>query len=184
MHTRNGVVAQMALLFVVSGIGRAAEQRPSVAAAGLEARPLRGALVRMSDGRLLDWWSAGKKGAQHARGRFSADEGRTWTKDRSLFAFSPAEGDCGTGYVSIVDRVGAVHLFGLDYVGTGPAGFNDWENAKSFIYHVMSSDRGIKTGSCASHPLRTGTFAPAVRTSKQIRILQRVKFAPNAVFNW
>ena len=72
MHTRNGVVAQMALLFVVSGIGRAAEQRPSVAAAGLEARPLRGALVRMSDGRLLDWWSAGKKGAQQARGRFLA----------------------------------------------------------------------------------------------------------------
>ena len=61
MHTRNGVVAQMALLFVVSGIGRAAEQRPSVAAAGLEARPLRGALVRMSDGRLLDCGALGKR---------------------------------------------------------------------------------------------------------------------------
>jgi hypothetical protein len=99
-------------------------------------------LVRLADDRLLNWWSSGERGEQHAWGRYSVDNGESWTPEAKLFAFPPDRGDCGTGYVSIADRSGGIHLFGLDYVGTGPAGFDDWKNSKSYIYHVRSQDQG------------------------------------------
>ena len=138
---RNGRVQLLILALLWAG-GARGEDRPTVAAPSLTAEAFRGALVRLEDDRLLNWWSSGERGEQHAWGRYSVDNGESWTPEAKLFAFPPDRGDGGTGYVSIADRSGGIHLFGLDYVGTGPAGFDDWKNSKSYIYHVRSQDQG------------------------------------------
>ncbi|MEE3373184.1 MAG: sialidase family protein [Planctomycetota bacterium] len=144
-----------------------AENRQMVANPGLQSETFHGALVRTADGRLLNWWSAGKQGSQRAHGRYSDDEGASWTPERELFSFPSDRGNCGTGYVSIRDRSGGTHLFGLDYVGTGAAGFDDWENSKSFIYHVMSRDSGAtwsRPQRCDFGFLYTGAVNAAIQT--------------------
>ena len=138
-----------------------------VANPALHSEPFQGALARLGDGRLLNWWSAGKQGAQRAHGRYSDDEGASWTAERALFSFPADRGNCGTGYVSILDRSGGIHLFGLDYVGTGEAGFDDWENSKSFIYHVVSRDTGAtwsRVQRCNFGFLYTGAVNAAIQT--------------------
>ena len=64
-----------------------------------------GALTRMPDGRLMDWWSAGDKGAQRVVARVSRDEGRTWSNPQRLFDFPKEDGDYGTGYVNLVAKL-------------------------------------------------------------------------------
>ena len=167
-HPAGTVDVLLLVLFLTSTAAATfAEERMSVATRGLRSERFHGALVRLADGRLLNWWSSGKKGAQQARGRYSADEGVSWTPERTLFAFPPDRGDCGTGYVSITDRSGGIHLFGLDYVGTDPAGFDDWGNSKSFIYHVKSGDQGVtwsRPQRCDFGFLYTGAVNAALQT--------------------
>ena len=155
------------LMLVWSGVDVRGGAPPRVAAPPLTGEAFRGALVRLPDDRLLNWWSSGKRGGQTAVGRYSDDEGASWTPEQKLFAFPPDRGDCGTGYVSISDRSGGIHLFGLDYVGTGPAGFDDWENSKSYIYHAMSRDQGrtwSRPQRCDFGFLYTGAVNAAIQT--------------------
>lgn len=74
-------VPLLALFLTSAAAATFAEERMSVATRGLRSERFHGALVRLADGRLLNWWSSGKKGAQQARGRYSADEGVSWTPE-------------------------------------------------------------------------------------------------------
>ena len=91
----------------------------------------------------MEWWSDGEKGSQRFMARFSQDDGQTWSAPRHLFDFPKDEGHYGTGYINLIDRDGSVHLFALHYIGTGPGGFHDWDNAKSIVYHVTSTDQSL-----------------------------------------
>jgi hypothetical protein len=116
--------------------------------------PPGGYVTILADGRWMSWSVEGKKDAdnpevindtsvaQRLGASFSTDDGITWSERKVLFEFPKEPGmywPVGPGFV---DRSGVVHLFGLHYFGTGPGGFYDWENCKSFVYHVMSADGG------------------------------------------
>ena len=114
--------------------------------------PPNGYVTILEDGRWLSWSVEGKRDAdnpevindtsvaQRLMASFSADEGATWSKSKVLYEFPKERGmhwPVGPGFV---DRQGTIHLFGLHYFGLGPQGFYDWDNCKSFVYHVMSDD--------------------------------------------
>ena len=165
------LVARVLLAWATLGFVKqlSADDGAPTPASALTRVEVRGALVRMPDGRLMDWWNEGERGARRAVARFSSDECRTWSDVKPLFDFPRGqEGGYGTGFVSMRDRDGAVHLFGLHYIGTGPGGFDDWENAKSYIYHVKSPDNG-KTWTTAQHCDFGYLYTGAVNSALQLR---------------
>jgi len=127
-----------------------------------------GSLARMADGRLLNWRCDGPETKTKAYGRFSSDEGETWSEEVELFQFPAEKGSYGTGMPYILDKHGTLHLFGLHYIGEGPEGFYKWEECESYIYHVMTSDNG-KTWSPVQHcdfgKLYTGAVNSAIELS-------------------
>ena len=157
-NRRTFVKAAAGGLAAVSGTPLSSSLAQTVAAGqGLETIRVEGKMggaLRLPDGRLMAWWTAGKKGLkedpdeihdpnipQKAFARYSSDHGYTWSQPELLWDFPREKGIFSRG-VALVDRRDVIHLFGLHYLGTGPQGFYDWENAKSFVYHVMSLDGG------------------------------------------
>jgi len=110
---------------------------------------LMGWSTRLPDGRLMCWYVVGKEGedpkiildetiVQKAFARYSSDNGLTWSEPRLLFEYPKGPGSW-TGQVILCDRAGAIHLFGYQFFRWDP---DHYENSKSPLYHVMSTDGG------------------------------------------
>ena len=67
------MAAVQIILFIAWGMGSVERTLAdeTVTIPGISTISVTGALVRMPDGRLMDWWSEGEKGARHATARFS-----------------------------------------------------------------------------------------------------------------
>ena len=108
-------------------------------------------VIALRDGRLMAWWVDPKgtgpdklyltEVAQKMTARFSSDNGDTWSEPQTLFEFAKGFGTYSAG-VSLQDRNGTIHIFGLHYFGCGPGGFDNWASCKCLLYHSMSSDGG------------------------------------------
>lgn len=105
--------------------------------------------ARLPDGRLMCWYVEGKEGedpkivfdetlTQKAFARYSSDNGSTWSEPQLLFEYPKGPGSY-TGQVILCDRDGGSHLFGYQFFRWDP---DNYDNAKSPLYHVMSTDGG------------------------------------------
>jgi hypothetical protein len=109
-----------------------------------------GAIAGLPDGRVFTWLTRGKRDTpedaanpdllQQCFGRWSEDGGRTWSKPQWLFDFPKTTGIRYDG-ISLVDRDGVLHLFGLDFHALDvPAA--DPAKSRMDLYHVTSPDLG------------------------------------------
>jgi hypothetical protein len=127
--------------------------RPANAAGpGVEAIAIEGPLgwaTTLKDGRLMAWYTEGKKledaqradMPQKAFARYSSDGGRTWTAPELLFEF-PLETGCYAAQAILCDRDGVIHLIGLHWFGVDWEHPDNWDAWKDLVWHVMSSDGG------------------------------------------
>jgi len=100
----------------------------------------------LADGRLMLWATAKEGDRRKAIGRFSSDNGSTWSAPQDLFQFPAGQGEFTSGAI-LVSREGTIHLFGLDYYDFK---FRDKEKSKSLLWHARSTDGG-KTWSPVQH---------------------------------
>ena len=163
--SRRSFITQTAVGLVLTPqiAARASPAKGPKIAKGLEEIALEGPMGRVfrtPGDQLMAWFVEGKKWTkeeerkgkaqevinnptipERAFARYSADHGYNWSEPQLLFDFPREKGTYGGG-IALSDRDGVIHLFGLHYFGTGPDGFSDWDNARSFVYHVMSPDAG------------------------------------------
>lgn len=120
-----------------------------------------GATLALPDGRLMMWEAEGKTESDLAAianpnitercvAKYSSDDGRTWTDPVALFEFPKGTGAYIGPNISLVDRDGVIHLFGLHFFGYDLQNYENWEAYKCYAYHVMSADGG-KTWTQAQH---------------------------------
>ncbi len=131
------VVLCVALL--LTGSGQVSGAMDGVEAIQVEGRL--GWIIRLPDGRLMSWWTSGgtesgedAESVEKAFARYSSDDGYTWSEPEVLFEFPKSEGSY-IGDTILVDRDGAIHLFGLHFFGS----YGLWVSP---VWHVMSSDGG------------------------------------------
>jgi hypothetical protein len=108
--------------------------------------------VRLTDGRLLALSILTRDRDQQMTGRYSTDNGKTWTKPQVLFALVTDGGGFGS-FDAFADREGEVHIFFLNDGNSGiflpkspDHGPIRSDDIIKDIWHVSSSGRGTQWG--------------------------------------
>ncbi len=112
--------------------------------------------LQLKDGRIIALSIARENRQQTMQGRYSRDNGQTWSAPENLFRFPREEGGFGL-FEALVDQEGEVHIFVLCDANSGIL-FPREEGTPTYdtldIWHVRSRDRVTAWG--MPRPIRKG----------------------------
>jgi hypothetical protein len=101
--------------------------------------------LQLPDGRVMALSIARQGGQQTMQGRYSRDDGRTWSEPQDLFLWPKAEGGFGL-FDALVDQAGEIHIWSLGDGNSGSMFPKDQEGPAtrpgdiSDIWYVRSRD--------------------------------------------